>query len=217
MKQAFKKLSPLQVDPDKVWADYGISSSDFEPATETEKENMVEVRKSVSYWRDAARRFKRNTVSMVALGIFIVVLLFAFLGPLLIPYNYANQYRSSQKLGPGEYSDQEALIKTLEGQVDCFYATALQPGSMTAIDPGTYYFEWKGTTYCFSFDKKLADSVIVLKDGELSVVREVHIQNGEIKRSTPLEFTNEVADGAKELTVEKKVFPAYGGNRLAGP
>ena len=216
MKQAFKKLSPLQVDPDKVWADYNISSSDFEPATETEKENMVEVRQSVSYWRDAARRFKRNTVSMVALGIFIVVLVFAFVGPLLIPYNYANQYRSSQKLGPGEYSADEALIKSLEGQVDCMYATALQPGSATSLDPGTYWFKHKGTTYCFTTEKKLSDSVIILKDGELSIVKEVHIQNGEIKRSTPLEFTNEVAEHAKEIQVVTKVFPHMVGTDSQG-
>ena len=216
MKQAFKKFSPFQVDPDRVWADYNLSESDFAPATDTEKENMVEVRKSVSYWRDAARRFKRNTVSMVALGVFIVILLFAFLGPALIPYNYANQYRSSQKLDPFEYSDQEALVKSLEGQVDCMYATALQPGSVTALDPGTYYFKWKGTNYCFTFDKKLADSVIYLKDGELNIVKEVHIQNGEIKRSTHLEFTNEVPEGAKELTVEKKVFPHMVGTDSQG-
>ena len=216
MKQAFKKLSPFQVDPDKVWADYGINPSDFEPATESEKESMVEVRKSVSYWRDAARRFKKNTVSMVALAVFIVVLLFAFVGPTLIPYDYANQYRSSQKLDPFEYSADETLIKSLEGQVDCMYATALQPGSATSLDPGTYWFKYKGTTYCFTTDKKLSDSVIILKDGELSIVKEVHIQNGEIKRSTPLESTNEVAGHAKEITVVSKVFPHMVGTDSQG-
>ena len=144
MKQASKKFSPFQVDPDKVWADYELNSSDFAPATTAEKENMVEVRKSVSYWRDAARRFKKNTVSMVALFVFILVLLFAFLGPSLIPYDYANQYRSSQKLGPFEYSAQEERIKSIEDQVDCMYATALQPGSSTGLDPGDYYFKYKG-------------------------------------------------------------------------
>lgn len=216
MKQAFKKLSPFQVDPDKVWADYNISASDFEPATESEKENMVEVRKSVSYWRDAARRFKKNTVSMVALAIFIIVLIFAFVGPTLIPYDYANQYRSSQKLGPFEYSKQEELVKSIEDQVDCMYATALRPGSSTALDPGTYYFEFKGNTYCFTLDAKLSDSIIILKDGELSIVKEVHIQNGEIKRSTPLGFTNEAAEGAKELKVVKKVFPHMVGTDSQG-
>ena len=216
MKQAFKEFSPFQVNPDKVWADYNISASDFEPATEAEKESMVEVRKSVSYWRDAARRFKNNTVSMVALGIFIIVLLFAFLGPSLIPYDYANQYRSSQKLGPFEYSDQEAKIKSIEDKVDCMFATALQPGSSTGLDAGDYYFKFKGNTYCFNLDKKLSDSVIILKDGELSTVREVHIMNGEIKRSTPLSFTSEVADGAKELTIAKKVFPHMVGTDSQG-
>ena len=216
MKQAFKEFSPFQVNPDKVWADYDLSSADFAPATESEKESMVEVRKSVSYWRDAARRFKKNTVSMVALAIFIVTLIFAFVGPTMIPYDYANQYRSSQKLGPGEFSKQEELVKSIEDQVDCMYATALQPGSSTALDPGTYYFKFKGNTYCFTIDSKLSKSIIVLKDGDLSIVKEQHIMNGEIKRSTPLEFTSEVADGAKELKVAKKVFPHMAGTDSQG-
>ena len=216
MKQAFKDFSPFQVNPDKVWADYDISASDFEPATDSEKESMVEIRKSVSYWRDAARRFKKNTVSMVALAVFIVVLLFAFIGPTLIPYDYSNQYRSSQKLDPFEYSKQEERIKSLEGQVDCMYATALQPGSTTALDAGTYYFKYKGNTYCFTLDKKLAEAVIVLKDGELSIVREAHMQNGEIKRSTPLEYTTEVSEHAKQIKVTSKVFPHMAGTDSQG-
>ena len=216
MKQASKKFSPFQVDPDKVWADYGLSNSDFAPATAAEKENMVEVRKSVSYWRDAARRFKKNTVSMVALFVFILVLLFAFLGPSLIPYDYANQYRSSQKLGPFEYSAQEERIKSIEDQVDCMYATALQPGSSTGLDPGDYYFKYKGDTYCFNLEKRLSEAVIILKDGELSIAMEAFIQNGEIKKTTPLEYTSEVTDGAKELTVATKVFPHMVGTDSQG-
>ncbi|MBR6472262.1 MAG: ABC transporter permease [Firmicutes bacterium] len=216
MKQAFKKLSPFQVDPDQVWADYGLNDSDFAPATDTEKENMVEIRKSVSYWRDAARRFKRNTVSMVALAIFIVVVIFAFAGPALIPYDYSQQFRSSQKLGPFEYSEQEAMIKGIEDSADCFYATALQPGSVTALDAGSYYFKHKGQTYCFSFDSKFVDSVIVLKDGELFTVKESDIQDGTIKESTPLEYTSEVADSATELKFVSKVFPHMVGTDSQG-
>ena len=216
MKQAFAKLSPFQVDPERVWADYGISASDFEPATDQEKESMVEVRKSVSYWRDAARRFKRNTVSMVALVVFIIMLLFAFLGPNLIPYDYSNQYRSSQKLGPNEFSDQEALVKSIEDEADCMFATALQPGSMTALDPGEYYFKFKGTTYCFTLEEKLADSIIILKDGALSIVRESNIKDGQIKESAPLEFTGEPGEKAKELEVQKRVFPHMVGTDSQG-
>ena len=199
MKQAYKKFSPFQVDPDKVWAEYNLNDSSFAPATESEKESMVEIRKSVSYWRDAARRFKRNTVSMVALVVFIVMLFFAFLGPALIPYDYSRQYRGAQKLGPFEYSEQEALVKSLEGKVDCMYATALRPGSSTGLEPRDYYFKHKGKVYGFSIDNKLANVVIVLKDGELSVVNESDINNGEIMTSTPLEYTDEIAEDAKEL------------------
>ncbi|MBR6504069.1 MAG: ABC transporter permease, partial [Firmicutes bacterium] len=216
MKQAFAKFSPFQVDPEKVWADYELNYSDFEPATDAEKESVSEVRQSVSYWRDAARRFRKNTVSMVALFVFLAILVFAFLGPLLIPYDYANQYRSSQKLGPFEYSKQEALIKSIEGEVDCMFATALQPGSVTALDPGDYYFKYKGDTYGFSLDAKLADSVIVLKDGDLSIVKQSDISNGQIKKSTPLEYTSEVPDGAKQLKVESKVFPHVVGTDSQG-
>lgn len=216
MRQEFNLLNPFQVDPDKVWADYGLNSTDFEPATDSEKADMVEIRKSVSYWRDAARRFKKNTVSMVALVVFLIMLFFAFVGPLLIPYDYAKQYRSSQKLGPFEYSKKEALVKSIEDEVDCMYATALQPGSSTSLDPGDYFFKFRGKTYCFNFEKKLADSVIVLQDGKLSTVKQNHIVNGEIKRSTPLPFTDNVKEGAKELEVIKKVFPHVAGTDSQG-
>ena len=204
------------MDPDEVWADYDLNESDFAPASETEKESMVEIRKSVSYWKDAARRFKANTVSMVALFIFLIILFFAFAGPSFIPYDYAKQYRSSQKLGPGEFSKKEELVKSIEDQVDCMYATALQPGSSTSLDAGDYYFKFKGDTYSFSFDKKLADAIIMLKDGKLSVVKQVHIMNGEIKRSTPLEYTSEIKEGAKELEVVRSVFPHVAGTDSQG-
>lgn len=216
MKQAFKKFSPFQVDPDRVWADYQLNTSDFAPATDDEKESVVEVRKSVSYWRDAARRFKRNTVSMVALVVFLVMLLFAFLGPALIPYDYQKQYRSAQKLGPMEYSEQEALIKSIEDDVDCFFATSLQPGSSPTLDPGDYLFKYKGNEYAFHLDKKLASSVIILKGGDLAIVDETQIRNGEITGSTPLEYIGDFSDDAKVLDFEKSVFPHVVGTDSQG-
>ena len=216
MKQAFKKFSPFQVDPDRVWADYDITASDFEPATRSEKESMVEVRDSVSYWMDAARRFKKNTVSMVALLVFIVMLFFAFLGPALIPYDYSKQYREAQKLGPMEYSEQESLINSISDDVDCMYATVLQPGSNPALDRGDYYFEHNGDTFAFTLDEKLSQSVIVLEGSKLFIVEESQIQNGEIRGSTPLEYTTEPAEDASKLDFVKKVFPHVVGTDSQG-
>ncbi|WP_242942809.1 ABC transporter permease [Papillibacter cinnamivorans] len=71
---------------------------DFEPATQSEKETFIEVRKSMSYWQDAWRRLKKNKVAMVALGVIILFLLFAFVGPLFSPYSYEQQIRGAENL-----------------------------------------------------------------------------------------------------------------------
>ena len=112
MSVNFAKLSPFQVDPEKIEA-LNLTADDFDVASSEEKESVVYKHKSVSYWRDAARRFRANTVSMVALFVFILCLLFAFLGPKLIPYNYSDQYRSSQKLSSMQYSEEEQKIIAL--------------------------------------------------------------------------------------------------------
>ena len=82
MDAKFARISPFQVDPEKIMDTFGISDEDFAPAAESEKESMVEKHKSVSYWRDAWRRFRANTVSMVALGVFVLCLLFGAFGAL---------------------------------------------------------------------------------------------------------------------------------------
>ena len=100
MKKNVAKISPFVVDPEPIEQAFLPQEGDFEPASAEEKESVVEKHKSVSYWRDAWRRFRANTVSMVALFVFILILLFAFLGPALIPYDYEQQYRTAQQLAP---------------------------------------------------------------------------------------------------------------------
>lgn len=84
-----------------------LGPQDFAPAAQSEKESFIKPQKSVGYWADAWRRLKRNRVSMVALGVIILLLLFAFVGPLLIPYKYDQQVRESLNLAPFEYSEAE--------------------------------------------------------------------------------------------------------------
>ena len=79
MKKNFAKVSPFVVDPEPIEKAFLPQEGDFEPATAEERESVVEKHKSISYWRDAWRRFRANTVSMVALFVFILILLFAFL------------------------------------------------------------------------------------------------------------------------------------------
>ena len=62
---AARYVYPL-TDPEPIEKAFIPQENDFEPATSEERESIVEKHKSVSYWRDAARRFRANTVSMSA-------------------------------------------------------------------------------------------------------------------------------------------------------
>jgi oligopeptide transport system permease protein len=60
----------------------------FVPATDEEKQELVINRQGTSLWRDAMRRFRKNKFAMVALALIILLVLFAFVGPLLSQYDY---------------------------------------------------------------------------------------------------------------------------------
>ena len=212
-------ISPFRPDPDKIMEAFGLNDSDFSLADESEKESMVEKHKSVSYWRDAWRRFRANTVSMVALGIFVLCLLFAFVGPSLIPYGYGDQYRNSQKLGPFEYSKGEERIRSVQDVGDGFYATALQRGSITALRKGDYYITHKGNTYAFTLKKSLEKAMIFLDtsaEEPLYVVKESNIKDGEFTKTEPIEFTDTPAEGATEIKLSHRVFPHVFGTDSSG-
>ena len=212
-------ISPFRPDPDKIMEAFGLTDADFSPADESEKESMVEKHKSVSYWRDAWRRFRANTVSMVALGIFALCLLFAFVGPSLIPYGYGDQYRNSQKLGPFEYSKGEERIRSVQDTGDGFYATALQRGSITALRKGDYYITHKGNTYAFTLKKSLEKAMIFLDtsaEEPLYVVKEANIKDGVFTKTEPIEFTDTPAEGATEIKLSHRVFPHVFGTDSSG-
>jgi ABC-type dipeptide/oligopeptide/nickel transport system permease subunit len=220
MTEKFAKISPFMVDPEPIEKAFQLQDSDFERATSDEKESVVEKHKSISYWRDAGRRFRANTVSMVALFIFIVILLFAFLGPALIPYDYAQQYRTAQKLAPGEFSKEEQQVQNVGTHCDGFYATTLQAGSLTAIRKGDYYISADGKTYAFNVAKAIEKAVLVyIKDSEtpLSVVKMKDVnEDGTWNNSTPIETTDTPAEGATEIKLVKSVFPHVFGTDSAG-
>ena len=64
--------------------DLNIDKELFTPLSEDEKNFQEIVRPSVGYWADAWRRLKSNKVAIVSLGIIIIIVLFAFLGPILM-------------------------------------------------------------------------------------------------------------------------------------
>ncbi len=92
-----------------------LNVSDFFPAEQEEKQNLVVMRKSVSFWRDGLRRFRKNTIAMISLTVIILIMIFAFILPSFYPYRYEQQIRGSENLAPMEYSQQELVLKA-EGE-----------------------------------------------------------------------------------------------------
>ena len=217
-----KNLNLFQLDTDKIPGFDALSEEDFSPATSAEKEAMVETRASVSYWKDAARRFKANKVSMAALVLFLLIFIFSYFGPLFVPYNYADQYRKSGKLGPREYSETELTIQKAGGLSDCFFATALMPGSLNSLSRNTtYYFKVNGTTYSFFNEKVLGDVVLLFNanaEDKLTMIKEADLKKDALDRATPMAYSTEPVDKdqAVELKMIKRVFPHVFGTDSAG-
>ena len=112
-KEKKMKRCPVSLQPDvESMLDWNsLTAEDFEPATQNEKEDFIQERVSVSYWKDAWRRLKQNTVAMVAMGVVIFLFLFAFVGPYLVPYGYDQFNKGAENLYPYHYTleDQKRL------------------------------------------------------------------------------------------------------------
>ena len=100
-----KKLPSLHVNLD-----------DFLPATEEEKEYMVQMRESSTFFRDGVKRLVRNRVAFISFIVIVVITLSSILVPMFWPYSYESQLgvtpgkpvdASFKNLHPFEYGSTE--------------------------------------------------------------------------------------------------------------
>ena len=100
-----KKPLSLQVDLDQ-----------FIPATEEEKEYMVQMRESSTFFRDGVKRLVKNRVAFISFIVIVVITLSSILVPMFWPYSYENQLgvtpgkpvdASFKNLHPFEYGSTE--------------------------------------------------------------------------------------------------------------
>lgn len=105
------KRCPVSFQPDIEEMLQGLSADDFSQASVEEREDFIQERQSVSYWKDAWRRLRKNVVAMVALGVIVFLFLFAFVGPYLVPYGYEQFNKGAENLYPYHYTleDQKRL------------------------------------------------------------------------------------------------------------
>lgn len=94
--------NPLSLQPD-----YSM----FLPATEEEKQSLNIMRESIGFWRDGARRLKKNKLAMFSLLVIIVVIILAFIVPSFYPYDYKTLINGSENLALMAYSAQEQALK----------------------------------------------------------------------------------------------------------
>lgn len=120
MEEKKVKPQPMSLKP----ADLGVAGGhlqlnpdDFIFSTSEEKQAFIPQQKSISYWKDAWLRLKKNRIAMISLGLIIFFILFAFAGPLIVSYSYDDQVRGSENLYPMNFSETELALKAAGGKV----------------------------------------------------------------------------------------------------
>lgn len=88
-----------------------VNPDDFLPATDEEKESLVVMRESVSFWKDGMRRLLKNKVAVVSMVVILLIMIFSFIVPMFYPYSYDTQIKGANNLKPMQYSaaEQEAI------------------------------------------------------------------------------------------------------------
>lgn len=77
-----------------------LSNELFKPLNKKNIEANESTRPSLTYWKDAWMRFKRNKVAMISFAAIILIFLLAIIGPYFLHYSYADQIAGEEGLGP---------------------------------------------------------------------------------------------------------------------
>ena len=84
-----------------------LKPDDFLPASNEEKESLVVMRESVSFWKDGMRRLAKNKIAMASLIVIVIIMIFSFIVPSFYPYSYDIQIKGANNLAPMQYSAAE--------------------------------------------------------------------------------------------------------------
>ena len=93
-----------------------LDPNDFLPASEEEKEYMVQMRPSSTFFRDGCKRLYKNKVAFISMIVIILITVASIVLPMIWPYSYAKQLGnqpgrpvdpSFNNLAPMEYSVSE--------------------------------------------------------------------------------------------------------------
>jgi oligopeptide transport system permease protein len=77
-----------------------ISPDDFTPLGDSFFEDETLDTEEIGYWKASWQRLKANKIAMIAMVIILLLIVFAFIGPLISPYTYDQQVRGDEALWP---------------------------------------------------------------------------------------------------------------------
>ncbi|MDD2959019.1 MAG: ABC transporter permease [Lachnospiraceae bacterium] len=97
----------MRDNPNPLSMQLKLNPDDFLPASDEEKQSLVVMRDSVSFWKDGLRRLGKNKIAMVSLVAVVIIMLFSFVVPSFYPYSYEEQIRGSENMAPMKYSEEE--------------------------------------------------------------------------------------------------------------
>lgn len=93
-----------------------VDLEDFIPATDAEKEYMVQMRPSTTFFKDGVKRLLKNKVATISFFLIVIITLASIILPMFWPYGYEQQLGQSwgkpmdpsyNNLAPFEYSETE--------------------------------------------------------------------------------------------------------------
>jgi len=96
---------------------FHLKTEDFIPASKDEKQSLVVMRESVSFWQDGFRRLGRNKVAIISAIVLLIIIIFTFVVPVIYPYSYEKQQKGAEYMPPMKYSPGEQEIIDAGGKV----------------------------------------------------------------------------------------------------
>lgn len=93
-----------------------VDLEDFIPATDAEKEYMVQMRPSTTFFKDGVKRLLKNKVATISFFLIVIITLASIILPMFWPYGYEQQLGQSwgkpmdpsyNNLAPFEYGETE--------------------------------------------------------------------------------------------------------------
>ena len=75
----------------KIPLNFHVNIDSFIPATDKDKEYMVQMRPSSTFFKDGVKRLLKNKVALVSLIIILLITISSILLPMFWPYSYDEQ------------------------------------------------------------------------------------------------------------------------------